>query len=114
MSNPLMTKAHNAAGPIAKHSVVKFHTDEESVVVATAVADKSFGVTDNVDVVSGESVDVHTHGIVDVVYGDVVTAGDRLTANASGQAVAVSGASDEVVGVAMVSGVAGDIGKVKI
>lgn len=114
MNNQILAKSLIAAAAISAHRVVMFHTDEESVVAATAVTHKSIGVTDTLDVVADEPVDVITHGIALVTYGGAVTAGDRLTAGTDGKAVAVSAGTDVVIGVAMVSGVDGDIGSVKL
>lgn len=112
--NPTLTKAFVTAAPIEAHRCVKFHTDEESIVPATAVADLSIGVTDTLSSTTGDTVDVHMVGIAAVTYGGAVTAGQRLTAGAEGKAVAVTAATDVVVGVALVSGVDSDIGKVKL
>ncbi len=114
MSNLLLAKSLIAASAILKYRIVRFHTDEESVVPATDVAHLSIGVTDDLDVTTGEPVDVNTIGIAKVTYGAAVTAGQRLTAGADGKAVPVTAATDVVVGKAWVSGVADDVGAVKL
>ena len=48
-----------------------------------------------------------------VKYGGAVTAGDRLTSDASGLAI-VATTGKQVVGIALVSGVSGDIGSMVI
>ena len=63
---------------------------------------------------AGKGVTVRTVGDTRAEYGGNVTAGDQLTTNASGQLVVVAAATDPLVGVALVSGVATQIGKVRL
>jgi len=110
--NPLLTKNFTAEGAITKHRIVKFGTADGSVIQAAAVGDAMFGVNAELDVVADERVDIHVVGLVDVEYGGVVTRGDLLTANASGQAVAAApgaGVNSRIIGIALLSGVAGDV-----
>lgn len=112
MNNPLSTKSLVAAAAILAFRIVKFSGDE--VTPSTGVADKGIGVTDDVSVDAGESVDVHLVGPVRVTYGGAVTAGNFLTSGADGKAVEVSAGTDVVIGQAMVSGVLNDVGSIKL
>lgn len=113
MNNPLLTKSLLSAGAILAHRIVKFD-GSGSVVASTAVADKGIGITDDLDVVSGEPVDVIVVGIAPVTYGGAVTEGDFLTSGTDGKAVAVTASTDVVIGQAMVTGVDGDTGSIKL
>lgn len=115
--SPILTKNFKAGTAIGRHSIVKFGADDQSVALAAAAADAAFGVSTEIDAKAGEPCDVHLLGLADVVYGGVVTRGDLLTADADGKAVAATpaaAANARTIGVAMVSGVAGDIGVVNI
>jgi len=49
-----------------------------------------------------------------VEYGGNVTYGDKLTSDSVGRAIATTTAGNNVIGIAMVSGVIGDLGEVLI
>lgn len=49
-------------------------------------------------------------GIAEVEYGGNVTRGDLLTSDANGKAIATTTAGNRIIGIAMASGVSGDIG----
>ena len=71
------------------------------------------GVAADIAAASGETVDVVRTGVTPVLYGGAVTRGDALTADATGKAVKAA-ATNQVIGYAEVSGVAGDIGSLLI
>jgi hypothetical protein len=116
MRNEGLSKTLFAAAAIAARRIVKFDATDTTAVQAAAATDKLIGVSD-LGGASGEPFDVIVDGIALVEYGGNVALGDLLTANADGKAVVAAPAataSARVIGVAMVSGVAGDIGSVKI
>lgn len=105
-----LVKNYVAGAAIVANRIIKHGASDAVMVQATAAADKSVGVSD-ADAASGARVDVVLSGTTDVQYGGAVTRGDLLTADANGKAV-VAAAGNRVIGVALVSGVAGDIGEV--
>lgn len=117
MRNEGLQKTLIAAAAVAKNRIVKFDTTDTTVVQAAAATDLLIGVSDNLGASSGEPFDVIVDGIALVEYGGTVTRGQWLTADAQGRAVAAApaaGANAEVIGRAMLSGVSGDIGSVRI
>lgn len=133
MSNELLAKNFTATGAIGAQLIVKANADG-TISVAGAPTDALLGVNAEVALANGDHGDVIMAGIADVVFGGTVTAGQLLTANASGQAVpatrhthtentaasytqnATTGPASAgmVIGVALVNGVAGDVGQVLI
>jgi hypothetical protein len=117
MHNPVLTKNFTAAGAITKRRIVKFDASDTTVVQGAAATDALIGVAAELDVASGERVDVHMVGAVEVEYGGAVTRGDLLTSDANGKAVTAApaaGVNNGVIGRAMNSGVLGDIGSVHL
>ena len=98
-----------ASSAIAAHRIV-------DAAGAQGVADTvlAIGVSGSRAVASGETVEVAIAGIADVEYGGSVTAGDMLTADSDGKAVGTTTAGKRIVGIAMATGVDGDIGTVLI
>lgn len=112
--NHEFNKGFIAGGAIAAKRLVKFHTADNSVVQAAAVGDFIIGVSD-LAAASAEHVTVVMGGIAIVEYGGAVTRGAQLTTDASGKAVVAApaaGTNNRVIGIAMVSGVSGDLGSV--
>lgn len=118
MRNPGLIKNYSAEAAIAAYRIVKFGAADGGVLQSAAAADKHIGVTDRIPAAaSGDRIDVTRTGIAEVEYGGNVAAGDQLTADASGRAIAVTastGANVRVIGVAEVAGVSGDIGSMLI
>jgi len=115
MNNPTLTKSFLAGAAVTKYRIVKFGADDDSVVQAAAATDFLIGVADPLGGESGRRVDVIMQGAADVEYGGTVTRGALLTADANGRAVAAApaaGSNNRIIGVAMASGVTGDIGSV--
>lgn len=118
MNNPVLTKNFLAGGTIAPFTIVKFGSDDNTVVAASAVADFQLGVVDipaQGNASSGERVDVVVGGVAEVKYGGNVTRGALLTTDGSGYAVTAApsaGTNNRIIGVAMQSGVSGDVGSV--
>ncbi len=95
------------------YTIAKFGADDDHASLAVAATDSLLGVFQHTTTVADEPVRIMLEGISQVVYGGDVTRGQDLTCNASGKAVAaVKG--DSIIGQAMVSGVANDIGFVHI
>lgn len=114
MNDPIKTKSFKPGAAVNPYRIVKFHTDDDTVVQGAAAADFLIGISDSLGAASTEDrLDVHTHGIAEVEYGDAVTRGDELTTDNVGRAVPAApagGANVRVIGMAMNSGVLGDIG----
>jgi hypothetical protein len=117
MRNEGLQKTLIAGGAVAKNRIVKFGSSDTAAVQAAAATDLLVGVSDNLGADAGEPFDVIVDGIALVEYGGNVTRGALLTADSDGKAVAAApaaAATARVIGVAMVSGVAGDIGSVLV
>ncbi|ARR52036.1 DUF2190 domain-containing protein [Rhizorhabdus wittichii DC-6] len=111
------TKNFKAGGAVGARLFIKFGSADDTVVQAAAATDLIIGVSTDIDADTGQPVDVHTDGIREVVYGGNVGRGKKVTSDADGKAVEAapaSGANSQIGGIAMVSGVAGDIGLVKL
>lgn len=113
MANRGLVKTYSAEGAISPCRIVKPGAADYGVLQAAAVSDKLFGVTGpSFAIASGESVDIIHEGIVELQLGGTVTRGDQLTSDASGQgttAAPAAGTNNRVIGIALVSGVSGDI-----
>lgn len=115
--NKVLSRAFNAGGAIISNSFVKFGSDDDTVVQAAAAADSVIGAVSMVAVpglgaVSGDRVDVELIGIVDIKLGGSVTRGGLVTSDAAGKAIAATAAAGSNVraaGIALASGVAGEI-----
>ena len=118
MKNEILIKSYTADGAIGKYCIVKAGSADGYVAQAAAATDLLFGVTSRVTADNaGDRVDVIRAGIAEVKYGGNVTRGQKLTADANGNAVAAApaaGSNAQIIGVAEVSGVSGDIGSVFI
>ncbi|MBF8271561.1 MAG: DUF2190 protein [Magnetococcales bacterium] len=115
--NPILTKAFTAGATVNPWRVVKFDSADGTVIQAAAATDALLGVANNLGAAAGNRVDVCLSGIAEVEFGGAVTRGALLTSDANGKAVAAApaaGANNRAIGVAMVSGVSGDIGTVLI
>ena len=115
MNSPDLIKTFVAEAAIVKHRLVVFGTSDANVVQASAATDALVGVADTLDAGAGERLDVVLTGVAEVEFGGTVSRGDLLTADVDGKAVVAApavGVNNRVAGVAMVSGVAGDVGAV--
>jgi len=113
MSTPVLVKAFNAGGAIAANTIVKFGADDNTIVAGAAAADLVIGVSTFVPAATGERCDAILSGEADILFGGTVSRGSLVTTDASGRAVAAV-ATNRVIGIAMVSAVVGDIGKIVI
>lgn len=117
MRNEGLIKTLIAGAAILAHRILKFDAAADTVVQAAASTDLLVGVSDLGADAADDRVDVILDGIALVEYGGTIAAGARLTTDADGKAVAAApaaGANAQIIGVAMVAGVAGDIGSVRI
>jgi hypothetical protein len=114
--NPGLIKRFLASGAISARRIVKMASDTQ-VAQASAATDYLIGVTVELDVTSGEPVDIVVSGATKVAYGANVTRGQLLTSDANGKAIPYAGKADanyRIIGVAAQSGVSGDIGSMII
>ena len=117
MNNPNLIKTLIAEGTLTKFRLVTFGTADSQVAQASAVTDAPAGVLGNMVAADGKRVDVIKTGVVEVEYGGNVSAGDPLTTDADGKAVAASpatGVNNRIWGEAVVDGVDGDIGSIHL
>ncbi len=112
--NAGLIKNYDAESVIGKYRICKFGAADYGVALATAATDLVMGVSNilGADAI-GQRVDVVRSGIAKVYYGGTVTRGQKLTTDANGAAVTAA-TTNNVIGVAEISGVAGDIGAVSI
>lgn len=117
MGNNTFVKTFNATGTIPAYRAVKFDSSDYNVIVGAAATDLLIGINGEVDVVSGERVDVVMEGTAFLKLGGTVARGALLTCDASGQGVTAApaaGTNNRIIGMALQSGVSGDIITVKI
>ncbi|MBF0415602.1 MAG: DUF2190 family protein [Magnetococcales bacterium] len=115
--NPILTVAFTAGATINPNRIVKFDATDSVVIQAAAATDAILGVANYLGAATGDRVDVCLVGLADVEYGGAITRGALLTSDANGKAVAAApaaGVNNRIIGVAMVSGVSGDIAPVLI
>lgn len=115
MANPSFIKTFTAEAAVAAYRAVKHGTADTNVVQGAASTDALLGVSSQVAGDAGKRVDITLAGTAEIEYGGAVTRGDWLTCDADGKAVSsapAAGVNANVIGRAMVSGVAGDIGSV--
>lgn len=102
---------------MAAFTIAKFGADDVHVVPGAAVGDSLMGVTTDIPSIIGERCDVQLSGAADVLYGGTVVRGDLLTSDSTGRAVVAApaaGVNNRIIGMALVSGVVADVGKVMI
>lgn len=117
MSNINLVRNFKAEAAVPAFAIVKLGSVDGQVLAAAAVSDKLFGVSTDIAAAIGERCDVILGGIADVLYGGTVTRGDLLTSDASGRCVTAApgaGVNNRIIGIAVLSGVIGDIGQVNI
>lgn len=108
----VLDKGFTAASALTQFTFVKFSADE-AVTAQTGAADRVLGVTQQAVVaadVNKQAVDVRLLGISKVKVGTGgVTRGFTVDTDASGQVVAAAASPARSVGIAMQTGVAGDL-----
>jgi hypothetical protein len=105
-------KSIKAGAAVTAYTVAKFGTDDETMIPAAANTDLLAGIFQH-NAASGAEVRVMLTGIGRLKLGTGgITRGAPVTVDASGQGIALSGAAGtnvQSIGIAMASGVAGDI-----
>lgn len=94
-----------------QYRIVKLTSSDLAVANATDL--NQVGVLRDNPVGAGKPCNVRIFGASKVKLGGTVAKGDRLTSDASGNAI-VAAAGKQVVGIAMTAGVNGDIGNIFI
>jgi hypothetical protein len=119
MRNAGLAKVFTTGASVNPSRFVKFDSDDRTVIQSAAAADLTIGVSDynpnGTAAAATERVDVFVDGIVTVTYGGNVTRGQLVMSDSSGRAItaaASAGTNVRSCGVAMVSGVSGDLGAV--
>ncbi len=100
-------KKFTAGATITLGDIVKFGSDDDTVVPAAAATDLLIGVALH-DAANTAEVTVQMGGIADVKAGGTVARGDLITSDAAGLGV-VAAATNRFVGFATKSGVVNDI-----
>ncbi|TCS62579.1 DUF2190 domain-containing protein [Varunaivibrio sulfuroxidans] len=130
-----LIKNYTAAAAILPRRIVKFAAAAGAVEQAAAATDTLIGVTGaRGAALPGDRIDVIFSGVVDVDFGGAIAQGDLVTTDATGAAVAAArhthtentaaaytqnattsaATGERIIGIAMVGGVAGDIGGILI
>ncbi|MGA0569640.1 phage cement protein [Variovorax sp. VNK109] len=111
--NVILEKTFVAGAAIAACTIVKHGAADDAVIPAAAATDSLLGVASrDFDTAIGERIDIMTQGVASVKLAGTVTRGGPVTSNAAGLGVAAApaaGSNVRVIGVAMQSGVAGDV-----
>lgn len=106
-----------AGAAVAPFRVVKLSSDT-AVIQSAAAADFHVGVcVQPAGAASGARLDVSVDGPTDVEFGGTVTRGDLLTTDSVGRAItatAAAGVNVRIIGIALVSAVVGDIGRIVV
>ncbi len=102
-------KAFVAGAAVGKNRFVKFGADDDTAIVAAAATDLIIGNSETHDVTSGDTFDVFMGDIGKVVLGGTVVRGNPLTSDATGAAIATVTVGHRIGGIALKSGVAGDV-----
>lgn len=97
-----------AEGAIGRYLIVKPGAASMSCLLATAATDKLLGTSDELSHVAGENVDISVGQVPKVVLGGTVAAGDWLTSDSVGRAIATTTTGHQVIGRAEIAGVVGD------
>lgn len=88
-----MTKGYIAAAVVPGYTIVKPGGTAGQVQAGAAAADKVFGVSDDVDRVANEPINVIHMGEARVLAGAAFAAGDPLMSDASGRAILAAAAA---------------------
>lgn len=116
--SPILTKTYDAgSGGVTKRRLVKVGAADGQVIHAVNATAPIIGVAADLDAAAGARVDTHQGGIAEVEFGGNVTRGNPVTADSDGKAVdgtPSAGATSWVLGIALNTQAAGDIGPVLI
>lgn len=112
MGQLVAVRSFVAEAAILANRVVRFGASDDNVLTAGAVSEQLIGVVEGVSPAIGERVDVVMTGIADLQLGGTVARGSWVTVDAQGRGVAAApaaGVNNNVIGMALQSGVSGDI-----
>lgn len=107
-----LEKSVKCTAAVAAFTLAKFGADDDTLSTGAAATDNVVGVFQHATTAANQEVRVMLSGISRVKLGGTVTRGDLIGSDASGQGVTVApsaGTNNRVVGIAMASGVSGDI-----
>ncbi len=107
-----LEKSAKCTAAVAAFTLAKFGADDDTLSAGAAATDNVIGVFQHPTTVAGEEVRVMLSGISRVKLGGTVTRGDLIGSDASGQGVSLApaaGTNNRAVGIALASGVSGDI-----
>lgn len=107
-STGLVKSAKCAAAIGTQFLIAKFGADDDTLSVAAAATDGLIGIFQDVTTAAGQEVPVMLDGISWLKLGGPVTRGGLITSDANGNGVAAT-LGQHAVGVAMASGVLGDL-----
>lgn len=91
----------------------KMGSDDDHMAVCSAATDGMLGIIQQTATAAEQTLRIVLEGIADIKLGGTVTRGQLITSNASALGIAAS-AGQNYVGIALVSGVANDIGSVLV
>lgn len=112
MSIVTFTRSYAASAIVAAYRIVRFSEPATTsrIAAASAANQPLIGTTGKFGATAvGDMVDVHRAGLNPVQLGGVVGAGDWLTSDANGKAIATTTVGHHVIGRAEQPGVADDI-----
>lgn len=99
-----------APGAIATGTILKKGADDNHVQAASAATDKFFCVAQNDTVNAEDPIEcAMPGGAAKFLAGGTISAGDALTSDANGKAIATTTTGNRVIGIAEVDAVAGDL-----
>jgi hypothetical protein len=113
-----------AAADLSAKQFFLVTVDSNGKAALSGAGEQSLGVLQN-DPTSGKGAAVRVMGVTKVVYGAGVTAGDKVTSDASGKAIKATAASvsagtpeplagSHVIGIALKTGVLNDVGSIAL
>ena len=109
----LLQKGYTATSAIGARRLMKFGATDGTVVIATAAADRVIGIQSEIDCAIGERASAAMVGCIEeLVAGGTIARGDSVVAGAAGAGFAAApgaGVNVFAIGMAEISGVAGDI-----
>jgi predicted RecA/RadA family phage recombinase len=104
-SNVLFAKGGDAAGAMTKHRFAKLDAATETYAQTTASTDMSIGVNlfdvSTTDISKGHGCSIQMEGIAEMEAGGAIARGGLVMSDASGRAIAGTGAGNVILGVAM-------------
>ena len=108
---PLLIRSYEAEAAVEPYRIVMFSDEDVSSKISPATdnLDRLAGTTGKIGGGIGAMVDVVKAGIGQVTLGGTVKAGDKLTSDANGKAIATTTEGDRIIGFAEQPGVANDI-----